>query len=113
MKEPRRSYMNRAKSRCNHQEKQWRAVVAATNGLCLKCRSPGWMTRDHIVPIAHGGDHGIYNIQPLCYDCNRSKRTSAGDYRTPIDMASIMKALYQVDCCGADYDTSSLYLPML
>lgn len=70
------------------------------------------MTRDHIVPIAHGGDHGIYNIQPLCYDCNRIKRTSAGDYRTPSDMASIMEALYQVDCCGADYDTRCLYIPM-
>lgn len=32
---------------------------------------------DHILPHAHGGSNGFWNIQILCEECNRLKRASA------------------------------------
>jgi len=51
---------------------------------CLACDdtvSYGEITRDHIVPLVHGGPDFIDNIQPLCLSCNLSKGTQSVDYR--------------------------------
>lgn len=109
MKPTRRNLVNKAKEKCSHQEKQWRAMVVATGSICLKCRKHGYMTRDHVIPVALGGDNGIYNIQPLCYGCNTEKNARKKDYRTKRDMGKIMHALYKTDCCGHNFDISSVY----
>lgn len=31
-------------------------------------------TRDHIVPLAHGGTNAHSNLQPACRECNSAKR---------------------------------------
>lgn len=31
------------------------------------------MTRDHVIPVSRGGRDGLYNSQPMCYDCNQRK----------------------------------------
>ena len=38
-------------------------------------------TVDHIVPIKHGGDHRLSNLQAACPNCNYSK--GAGHYPQP------------------------------
>jgi HNH endonuclease len=32
---------------------------------------------DHVVPISQGGEHALSNLRPLCFYCNRCKRTGA------------------------------------
>lgn len=46
---------------------------------CRNCH--GWFKEneidiDHIIPRKHGGTDADYNLQPLCYHCNRSKQAS-------------------------------------
>ena len=36
------------------------------------------MEVDHIVPWSRGGSDKLYNLQPLCKPCNRSKSNNAG-----------------------------------
>lgn len=39
------------------------------------------LTQDHVVAIKNGGKNIIWNIQPLCVNCNSVKRTKTIDYR--------------------------------
>ena len=32
-------------------------------------------TKDHLVPVVHGGGDDISNIRPLCYECNFKRHT--------------------------------------
>jgi 5-methylcytosine-specific restriction endonuclease McrA len=60
---------------------QWRELVEACGGRCLRCGVVEDLTVDHIVPLALGGSNAIENIQPLCHDCNGIKGCETTDYR--------------------------------
>ncbi len=62
----------------------WRAVVDFYGGKCLACGSLENLTRDHVIPKSRGGENNIFNLAPLCYDCNHRKDDRIVDYR-PVD----------------------------
>lgn len=50
---------------------------------CQSCGKTGLetnLTIDHIIPLAHGGQNDISNLQTLCCMCNQRK-TDKTDYR--------------------------------
>jgi 5-methylcytosine-specific restriction endonuclease McrA len=60
---------------------QWRELVEACGGRCLRCGSSGDLTVDHIVPLSLGGANTIENVQPLCSACNGIKGCEVIDCR--------------------------------
>ena len=42
-------------------------------GKCAHCGATKFLTVDHIVPLARGGEHVRHNFQCLCWTCNRKK----------------------------------------
>lgn len=60
----------------------WLFLVDLADGKCLKCGQEKKLTIDHINPVIAGGKSNIWNIQPLCDSCNKSKGKQANDYRT-------------------------------
>jgi 5-methylcytosine-specific restriction endonuclease McrA len=82
-------YTNRRRARKQaatgtHTEDEWQALKTVYGFRCLCCgkREPEiQLTRDHIVPLAQGGDDTIHNIQPLCARCNSKKNKRHIDYR--------------------------------
>jgi hypothetical protein len=42
-------------------------------GKCTECNSKRKLEYDHIKPFARGGSNRAYNIQLLCFKCNRKK----------------------------------------
>lgn len=57
------------------------AVFAKYGKQCLCCGSTKKITIDHVVPVYHGGENNLDNLQPLCKSCNSRKNTSNKDYR--------------------------------
>lgn len=49
------------------------SVCREFNNQCAYCLKKGRLTRDHIVPLARGGNHTRSNIVPACRSCNSSK----------------------------------------
>jgi 5-methylcytosine-specific restriction endonuclease McrA len=47
-----------------------------TRGMVPNPKAP---TVDHIVPLAHGGDHSFLNVQCACFACNSRKGASAAN----------------------------------
>jgi 5-methylcytosine-specific restriction endonuclease McrA len=68
---------------------QWRELVEACGGRCLRCGAHEDLTVDHVIPLGRGGSNAIENIQPLCAVCNGIKGCETTDYRTPQVMALI------------------------
>lgn len=64
----------------SHTEDEWLALCAPYKGRCPCCRRKRVLTKDHIVPVAHGGTDSINNIQPLCRSCNSKKGTKTIAY---------------------------------
>lgn len=58
----------------SHTREEWMALVERCGNRCACCGLPKKLTRDHIVPLVAGGSDSIDNIQPLCRECNSSKR---------------------------------------
>jgi 5-methylcytosine-specific restriction protein A len=54
-----------------------RRLLFSREPLCRLCAAAGRTTiatvRDHIVPLAEGGQDSDDNIQPICDDCNKAK----------------------------------------
>lgn len=54
---------------------------------CTRCKQ--WFPKsqidiDHIIPQSKGGTDDLWNLQAMCYHCNRSKQDSLKD--TPKDL---------------------------
>ena len=54
-----------------------RARLFSANPLCVECERQGRVTvatiRDHIIPLAEGGQDTADNIQGLCEECHNKK----------------------------------------
>ena len=89
--ERRRRYRRRMKDNGgSHTNAEWLALLARTP-ICAGCRR-SWSdiplranrryknpwTKDHVIPVLHGGSDNISNIQPLCYQCNFAKAARIG-----------------------------------
>lgn len=62
---------------------EWLSMVQFFNYVCCNCESEvigGIPTKDHIIGIKDGGTSNIRNLQPLCRQCNLSKKDNT-DYR--------------------------------
>lgn len=49
------------------------AVWEADNFTCRHCGIRRYLTIDHVVPLARGGQHKRSNFQTLCSKCNNAK----------------------------------------
>lgn len=67
-----------ANGQCTFTDKEWKQLLKIYNYRCFYCGQRGGdKTRDHIVPLAKGGEHTMENIVPCCPSCNSHKRQLA------------------------------------
>jgi len=59
-----------------------KAVLAASDGMCAWGCGRAATTVDHVVPLARGGSNDLDNLVPACATCN-SSRGSNPDWRPP------------------------------
>jgi hypothetical protein len=58
-------------------ERDWRRLKVRYRNCCAYCGRPSDdLQREHVLPLARGGSHGVGNIVPSCPRCNYGKRTS-------------------------------------
>jgi len=60
---------------------QWLQVRDFYQGQCLACGKKGDIRADHARALSQKGANQLWNIQPLCKDCNTRKFTLNVDYR--------------------------------
>jgi 5-methylcytosine-specific restriction endonuclease McrA len=60
---------------------EWFTLCFAVGFRCLCCGENKPLEADHIIPVSKGGTSWLWNIQPLCGDCNKKKRSKIIDYR--------------------------------
>lgn len=65
---------------------KWTEMLSFFNNSCVCCgykfEDGNHPTKDHVIPRSHGGTDDISNLQPLCRQCNSSKRNRhSTDYR--------------------------------
>ena len=63
---------------------QWVAVKAAYRQRCGYCNRRRSLYQDHVIPLAHGGEHVVSNIVPACWTCNAKKGSRILVGRVPL-----------------------------
>jgi len=63
-----------------HTHEEWTVLQEWCGHRCVCCDERKPLSKDHIVPLIAGGSDYISNIQPLCRECNSSKRTQTINY---------------------------------
>lgn len=59
-----------ARQRGRHTSAEWDAIVAETDGNCVRCGGkPARICKGHIVPLVMGGSDAADNLQPVCNYC--------------------------------------------
>lgn len=79
--DPKRLKREREKARKLKKSQWW--LNQLNRGICHYCEKkfpPSYLTMDHIVPLARGGESKQGNIVPACKDCNQNKKLD-----TPVD----------------------------
>lgn len=62
------------RGRCDLTIQQWRDILKAYRRCCAYCGLPKTILwKDHVIPLAKGGEHTADNIVPACPPCNRRK----------------------------------------
>jgi len=62
---------------CDFTAHQWELVKLLYGFRCAYCGcSPAVLHREHVRPLAKGGDHTLSNIVPACVSCNARKHLS-------------------------------------
>ena len=87
----------RQKSVGSFTAKQWLNLKERYNYTCPKCLMPEpWVKLEveHVIPITLHGTNYIFNIQPLCHECNAKKHTKIEDYRNEIWLQGISVAQF-------------------
>jgi 5-methylcytosine-specific restriction endonuclease McrA len=80
-KDRERSANRRAKRKeapLSHTVAEWKAVLRHWKRRCIYCGKKFGrrdVSKDHLIPLARGGDNSIRNIRPACRRCNSSKGT--------------------------------------
>lgn len=67
----------------SHTLKEWenmKEFYSFTCPCCFRNEPEIVLSRDHIIPLLHGGTDNIDNIQPLCRSCNSKKSTQIIKY---------------------------------
>lgn len=80
----RNAYVARARDLGRHTKEEWIELCSEYDFRCCYCGSEvigGIPTKDHIIPITMGGSDSIENLQPLCRQCNSSKKCNTIDFR--------------------------------
>lgn len=59
---------------------EWNVLVDVFGKMCAYCGiEPQQLTKDHVIPLARGGNHTYSNIVPACAHCNLSKNKKTAD----------------------------------
>ncbi len=71
------SMKRRGESNLSYTHEQWKQTVIFFGGTCAYCgrtmKKGERLTRDHLVPVAEGGETTQVNVVPACGNCNSSK----------------------------------------
>jgi 5-methylcytosine-specific restriction endonuclease McrA len=68
----------------SHTPEEWKELKEFYKYTCLMCgrlEPEIKLTKDHVIPISHGGTNDIENLQPLCKSCNSRKHARHIDFR--------------------------------
>lgn len=68
-----RRYARERNAPGSHSLNEWIDLKIRFNNKCAICGSEKKLSKDHIIPLSKGGSDFIYNIQPLCKNCNSKK----------------------------------------
>lgn len=71
-----RRYARKKNAEGSHSLEQWEALKRIFKNKCGICGLKKKLTKDHIMPLSKGGSDYIYNIQPLCRNCNSKKHNN-------------------------------------